>query len=306
MSDLILHHYALSPFSEKVRAMLGYAGLDWQSVTVREMPPRPMLAPLAGGYRKIPVAQNGADVFCDTRIIGAEIAALAGKPELIASNAGVNVQDFVARVDLDIFLACIISAGNLTLLRKVLKESSLLDLGRLLWDRIAMGSKAKVKTNSPKQMKRMVEAHLTDLEGKLESHPFLFGDTPNAGDFSAYHSLWFQRDLAEQPRFKRYPKVNAWMDRLQAYGQGNSTEISADQALEQARAATPRPLPDSTQDQALIGKTVSVVPNDYGRIPVEGTLVASTDERWIVARDEDAVGRVHVHLPRQGFVIRTV
>ncbi|HBC20217.1 MAG TPA: glutathione S-transferase family protein, partial [Alcanivorax sp.] len=53
MSDLILHHYALSPFSEKVRAMLGYAGLDWQSVTVREMPPRPMLAPLAGGYRKI-------------------------------------------------------------------------------------------------------------------------------------------------------------------------------------------------------------------------------------------------------------
>ena len=38
----------------------------------------------------------------------------------------------------------------------------------------------------------------------------------------------------------------------------------------------------------------------------EGTLVASTDERWIVARDEDAVGRVHVHLPRQGFVIRAI
>ncbi|MGB2059632.1 MAG: glutathione S-transferase family protein [Alcanivorax sp.] len=306
MSDLILHHYALSPFSEKVRAMLGYAGLDWQSVTVREMPPRPQLAPLAGGYRKIPVAQSGADVFCDTRIISQEIARLANKPELVADNCDAQVQEFVARVDLDIFLACIISAGNLTLLRKVLKESSLLDLGRLLWDRIAMGSKAKVKTNSPKQMKRMVEAHLTDLEGKLESQSFLFGDSPNAGDFSAYHSLWFQRDLAEQPRFKRYPKVNAWLDRLQAYEQGNSTPISADQALEQARAASPRDLPDSTQDQALLGKIVSVAPNDYGRIPVEGTLVASTDERWIVARDEDAVGRVHVHLPRQGFVIRAV
>ena len=100
--------------------------------------------------------------------------------------------------------------------------------------------------------------------------------------------------------------MNAWLDRLQAYGQGNSTPISADQALEQARAASPRDLPDSTQDQALLGKTVSVAPNDYGRIPVEGTLVASTDERWIVARDEDVVGRVHVHLPRQGFVIRAV
>ena len=306
MSDLILHHYALSPFSEKVRAMLGYAGLDWQSVTVREMPPRPQLAPLAGGYRKIPVAQSGADVFCDTRIISQEIARLADKPELVAANCDAQVQEFVAEVDLDIFLACIISAGNMTLLRKVLKESSLLDLGRLLWDRIAMGSKAKVKTNSPKQMKRMVETHLADLETRLESQPFLFGDSPNAGDFSAYHSLWFQRDLAEQPRFKRFPKVNAWLDRLQAYVQGNNTQISADQALEQARAASPRALPESTQDESLIGKTVSVAPDDYGRIPVEGTLVASTDERWIVARDEDAVGRVHVHLPRQGFVIRAV
>ena len=39
MSELILHHYTLSPFSEKARAMLGYAGLQWQSVTVAEMPP---------------------------------------------------------------------------------------------------------------------------------------------------------------------------------------------------------------------------------------------------------------------------
>jgi glutathione S-transferase len=306
MSDLILHHYALSPFSEKVRAMLGYADLGWQSVTVREMPPRPQLAPLAGGYRKIPVAQSGADVFCDTRIISQEIARLAGKPELVASHCDAQVQEFVAKVDLEIFLACIISAGNLTLLRKVLKESSLLDLGRLLWDRIAMGSKAKVKANSPKQMKRMVEAHLTDLEARLESQPFLFGDSPNAGDFSAYHSLWFQRDLAEQPRVKRYPKVNAWMDRLQAYGQGKSTQIGADQALELARAASPRALPESTQDESLIGKTVRIAPDDYGRIPVEGTLVASTDERWIVARDDAAVGRVHVHFPRQGFVISAV
>lgn len=306
MSELILHHYALSPFSEKVRAMLGYADLDWLSVTVREMPPRPMLAPLAGGYRKIPVAQSGADVFCDTRIIAREIANLAGKPELVTANCDTQVQAFVARVDLEIFLACIISAGNLTLLRKVLKDSSILDLGRLLWDRIAMGSKARVKANSPRQMKRMVETHLADLETRLATQPFLFGDTPNAGDFSAYHSLWFQRDLAEQPRFKRFPKVNAWLDRLQEFGQGNRTSISPEQALEQARAASPRPLPDSTSDEALIGKTVRIAPDDYGRIPVEGTLVASTDERWIVARDEEAVGRVHVHLPRQGFVIRPV
>lgn len=306
MPDLIVHHYALSPFSEKVRAMLGYADLSWQSVTVGDMPPRPLLAPLAGGYRKIPVAQSGADIFCDTRIIAREIAELADKPELVAANLDTPTQDFIARVDLELFLACIISAGNLTLLRKVVKESSWLNLARLLWDRIAMGSKAKVKTPGPKKMKQRVETHLADLETRLESQPFLFGDHPNAGDFSAYHSLWFQRDLAEQPRFKRFPRVVAWLDRLQAYGQGHSTSISADQALKQAQAATPRVLPSSTRDQALLDKVVRIAPDDYGRTPVEGTLVASTDERWIVARDDNTVGRVHVHFPRQGFVIQAI
>ena len=85
MQEFILYHYAMSPFSEKVRAMLGYAGLSWQSVIVREMPPRPMLSALAGGYRKVPVAQSGADVFCDSRAIADEIARLSGKPELSLS-----------------------------------------------------------------------------------------------------------------------------------------------------------------------------------------------------------------------------
>ena len=93
MSAIILHHYPMSPFSEKMRAMLGYAGLSWQSVIHKEMPPRPQLARLAGGYRKIPVAQIGADIFCDTRIISTEIAALAGKPELALENCSQEIRD---------------------------------------------------------------------------------------------------------------------------------------------------------------------------------------------------------------------
>ena len=95
MSELILHHYTLSPFSEKARAMFGYAGLEWQSVTVAEMPPRPKLAPLASGYRKIPVAQIGADVFCDTRTLSREIARLANKPELVVENCSEEVLSLI-------------------------------------------------------------------------------------------------------------------------------------------------------------------------------------------------------------------
>ena len=304
MSELILHHYPLSPFSEKIRAMLGYAGLGWQSVQVLERPPRPLLAPLAGGYRKIPVAQIGADVFCDTRTISREIARLSQKPELVLENCSEQVQAFVREVDLDIFLACIITAGNLTLLRKVLKTASVTELLKLLWDRVRMGSKARVKAHSPRQMKRMVRDHLDRLEAMLDGQPFLFGEHPNAGDFSAYHSLWFQRDLAEQKQCSRYPRVNAWMDRIQAFGQGEPREISGHEALSIASAGTPRALPASNHDSDLLNRLVTIAPDDYGRDPVTGTLVASDDKEWIVVRQEPSLGEVAVHFPKEGFIIK--
>ena len=72
-TDIILHHYDPSPFSEKVRLMLGLKGLAWRSVQTPNMMPKPDLTPLTGGYRRAPVMQIGADVFCDSQVILAEI-----------------------------------------------------------------------------------------------------------------------------------------------------------------------------------------------------------------------------------------
>ena len=36
---LILHHYPMSPFSEKIRAVLGFKQLAWQSVTIPTIMP---------------------------------------------------------------------------------------------------------------------------------------------------------------------------------------------------------------------------------------------------------------------------
>ena len=38
---LVLHHYEGSLFSEKIRLMLGYYGLSWESVEVSPIMPRP-------------------------------------------------------------------------------------------------------------------------------------------------------------------------------------------------------------------------------------------------------------------------
>jgi len=84
---MILHHYNFSPFSEKIRLMLGYCNVSWQSMISPPMPPREIVDPLAGGYRRLPVAQVGADIFCDTRIITAEIADMTAKPELSLENS---------------------------------------------------------------------------------------------------------------------------------------------------------------------------------------------------------------------------
>ena len=69
MTGIILHHYGLSPFAEKVRIGLGLKQAAWKSVDIPNVMPKPDLMPLTGGYRKTPVMQVGADIYCDTQLI---------------------------------------------------------------------------------------------------------------------------------------------------------------------------------------------------------------------------------------------
>src|SRR5437763_4519077 len=65
MTDIILHHYEISPYSEKVRIGLGLKGLAWGSVEIPVIMPKPDLTALTGGYRKTPVFESAADEFVD-------------------------------------------------------------------------------------------------------------------------------------------------------------------------------------------------------------------------------------------------
>lgn len=298
MSDLILHHYPMSPFSEKIRVMLGYTRLDWQSVITREMPPRPQLAILAGGYRKIPVAQIGADIFCDTRTIAAEIAALSGKPRLALEKLTTQQQGFASEVDLEVFIACAMAASTRAMGRKFRQSLSVADMARFIWDRLNFG----LPVLSLRAARQRVRLHLENLERMLKQ-PFLFGKQPNHADFSTYHSLWFLRDLAESSLLDDYPQTLAWMDRMQAFGHGGRREISAQQALDIAREATPRAIAAVHRKDPQIGQQVRITPSDYGQIATCGKLVGATPTRWILARDVAEVGSIHLHFPRQGFTL---
>ena len=84
---MILHHYPASPFAEKIRAILGFKQLNWQSVMIPSVMPKPDLMPLTGGYRKTPVLQIGADVYCDTALICDVLEHLAPSPSLYKRQA---------------------------------------------------------------------------------------------------------------------------------------------------------------------------------------------------------------------------
>ena len=302
--DLILHHYAMSPFGRKIRSMLGFTGLAWQSAITREMPPRPVLAQLAGGYRKIPVAQIGADVFCDSRTIAAEIARLANRPELALENLDGEAQAWASRADLDMFFPCVLAAGTPAMRRKARESMSLLDMGRFVLDRINMSRKASVKIAGFREARPLVLAHLEQVEARLRQD-FLFGTAPTHADFSTYHGLWFIRDLGESPLVNGFPATLAWMDRIAAFGEGVRSEITAQQALDRAAGAEPRPIAPAHQADTHVGQRVTIAPSDYGQVPTAGILAGATEHSWILARDEGRLGTVHVHFPRQGYAMRT-
>lgn len=302
MPDFILHHYPMSPFSQKVRSMLGHAGLSWQSVIVREFPPRPHLAALAGGYRKVPVAQIGADVFCDSHLIAEEIAALGGKPELIAGNGSEAEQAWIQRVDYDLFFPCVFASGNRTLRRKAWDSMSVPDLLRFAWDRLNLGRTSKMPIGRLTDAAAVVKAHAADLEQRL-TQDFLFGDAPVHADFSTYHGLWMIHFLAESSMLRRYPRLVAWLERMHALDEGHAADMSIAGSLAVARQASPREIAEEHRRDAFIGRTVSIAPDDYGQTPTRGVLVGATPTRWILAREHKDVGTVHVHFPRKGYVL---
>src|SRR5271154_2556538 len=88
MQSPILHHYQTSPFSEKMRLVFGAKHMQWRSVIVPVMLPKPDVVALTGGYRRTPFLQVGGDIYCDTALMGRVIDRVAPTPPLYPASAG--------------------------------------------------------------------------------------------------------------------------------------------------------------------------------------------------------------------------
>lgn len=301
---VILHHYTYSPYAEKIRLLLGVGAVPWYSVISPEMPPRPNVDPLTGGYRRIPVAQIGADIFCDTALIAQEIACLANKPLLGALPDDSEVTGLVNRAEGDVFFAAITGASQLRVLAWLLMGFGLKGTRAFMKDRQGMMASGTVRPPRGAAARQLFDAFLADLNAALANRDWLSGDAMGYADAAVYHPIWFKTNIYKRSVTQQYPNVTRWYQAVSASGHGEFTELSGPDGLAAAKTAQPRPLPEGSLSEASVGRAVSVTPNDYARVPVHGTLVAMTSNSIVVARETPDLGLLHVHFPRAGYEVK--
>lgn len=311
MHELILHHYPTSPFAEKSRLLLGFKQLSWRSVMIPAVMPKPDLLALTGGYRKTPVLQVGADIYCDTALIARRLEAEKATPALFPEGQEFVAASFAQWVDSVVFqhaVSLVFQPESIALrfakLPPEAVKAFLADRAGLFSGGSASRLPAEVARHNWPGIMARVEQQLAREEGD-----FLFGE-PSIADFSLAHCLWFLKATpVTAPLVDAYPNVSAWLGRVLGFGHGASSALSAEEAIEIARAATPAALPDEPYIEPnglQAGQRVKIAATDYGVDPVEGELLFAGVEELILRREDERAGVVHVHFPRLGFRIEAV
>ncbi|MEY4564372.1 MAG: hypothetical protein RLZZ618_3649 [Pseudomonadota bacterium] len=307
MSELILHHYEGSPFSEKVRLVLGFKGLSWRSVTVPVIMPKPDVIALTGGYRRTPFLQIGADVYCDSLLMCQVIDQIKPAPSLFPQAAGGLAQMLSQWADTTLFWTAIPYALQVGGLVKLLVGQTPETLKAFGADRAAM------TVGRPRVGPVDSGVHLHQYLGWLESEladgrEFIMGGAASMADFSIAQSIWHLRRAPDLTTlFNPYPKLLAWYGRVSAFGHGSSVDLSSQEALNISAAASSHAPTTVEADLGFAaGTRVTVAASDYGTDPNEGLLVGLTRSEVVIERTDERAGRVHVHFPRIGYQIRAL
>jgi glutathione S-transferase len=309
MSQLILHHYPTSPFAEKIRLILGYKKLAWQSVVIPMIMPKPDLTALTGGYRRTPVLQVGADIYCDTALIADVLDKMAPTPSLYPSPVNGACRIVAQWADSQVFPAAMAynfqPAGIAHVFAGVPEEA----IQAFVADRAAMrGGAPRMAIGEGTSTYKSQLRRLSDM---LTEHPYLMGDLPTIADFSAYHPLWFtvERTPSLAGILEATPLLKDWMARMKSIGHGNNEKMKSSQAVEIAKQASPEDVSQwrfVDEHSIALGSEVTITADNFGLEPTPGILVAATKTRLTLRREDERAGTVHVHFPRNGFILKKV
>jgi glutathione S-transferase len=299
MPKLLLHQYDTSPFSEKIRTVLAHKRLTWGAVEQPSIMPKPDLLPLTGGYRRIPVLQIGADVWCDTQSIVRVLETLHPEPTLYPERTEATAHAWNLWADRLLFLpvvAVVFAEIGALVPRAFIEDRSKMMPGRDFADVPKQAPHAREQVRA---LVATVERQLTD------GRPWLLGAAFSLADAAVHHPLWFLRMApGAETLLADFPRVAAWRARMDSLGAGDRHAVAAADALGLARdaePATPAGVAPGEPNGLAAGAAVTVTPDDYGFDPVAGTLVAASADEVAIRRTDPRVGAVVVHFPRFGF-----
>lgn len=306
MSELILHHYDYSSFSEKIRLIFGLKSLSWRSVIIPAVAPKPDLTPLTGGYRRTPVLQIGADIYCDTALIARELERRFPQPTLFPGN----------QRGLSAALAMWIEEPFFWPMARFVTGRNAEKAGATFHaDRAAMRNRpdpgiARIKADADRQLPAM-RIQFAWLEDMLaDGRSFMLGDTPGLLDFTCYHAVWFLDGFVPNtwPALQDYGNIVAWTQRVAAIGHGTRSEMDAKEALSIAKNAMPEKPPCSPKlpPECRLEGRISIRATDNSQEAVVGDVVYCDIDEVAIARHDETVGDVVVHFPRMKYSIRQI
>ena len=308
MSEIILHHYPPSPVSEKVRIGLGVKKLAWRSVEIPRLPPKPDLMPLTGGYRRTPVMQIGADIYCDSQCILREIDRRHPEPTFFSGD-GYGMPWAVGRwTDGELFthLVTLVIGSS----ADDMPDDWVADRLRLYfgpdWD------VSRLKADS-EHAAAQLRAQLGWLDQRFtHGRDYILGNTPGLPDAFCYYLVWFARErwAPAGDLLAEFPSLEAWEKRMAAVGHGSPSDMDSVEALEIGTKATPETprQADPKDPQGLEpGKAVTVCPASDGGDPEVAGVVRSVDRETIaILREDPVAGEVCIHFPRVGYRVTKV
>ena len=224
MSKFILHHYQPSPFAEKIRTILGFKGISYRTVTIPIIMPKPDLTALTGGYRKTPVLQQGAHVYCDTRLISRVIDNYAPEKTLYPDDLVASANIMAQWADQHLFALVVALVFSPDGFAELTKDIPTPVVSALVTDREELWRGA----HTPKIILSQLPIYLQQFEQQLQNcGPYLLGQQPTIADFSVYHCLWFiNNNSVVRSHLLLYPALLRWLDSMTAIGHGNAENIT--------------------------------------------------------------------------------
>lgn len=306
MDDIILHHYPVSPVSKKVRVAFGIKNLSWHSVQVPRLPPRSELFALTGGFRRVPVMQIGADIYCDSQCILRELERRFPEPTLFPGGSAGLPFSLGRWIDGPLFDASVrlaFAPQAETLPADLVRDRARLYLGASGDFREELKDLAHQETQLRAQL-----GWLDQLLG--DGRKFLSADEPGLADCYAYYIVWFLRGRWDKgPEFlAEFAKLEAWESRVKQIGHGKAAGMKPNEALKIGTSAQPKTAEMSDPRDALglvPGMNVEICTDgDTGEAPVAGVIRAVNRETISIHRVDLDAGLVCVHFPRVGYRVR--